>query len=367
LSVLETHPGPLAPTACAILTAVKALVALAMFAACRKDAPPAPKVAPLDKPAVAVGIPPLSGGGDRAYVADAAGLVEVAMSGTSQVLAKEAVRWCGADARAGVVWFVTDHGLSVFDLEDRRIYPVIVGDLGVRDAENARVGDLAVVIDWGKQKLGGESPVQFEVGLSLTMTDHPQLAMVMGCEGDRAVYCFGDDERPVPSVAALQAHVKDLSLADPGYVARLAKRGASRSLWSPGQAAARPPAPPKLDRTECSEAPDRCGVLTAVPGHPVWLVVTGNSRGDFFYETRELWDPATSEFVRVANRTIERTTTLPSASSGTDYDGLRVSPSGLSVGGRVFDTTHVIHAPGDGGLTCGWASGGWRIPGPTDR
>src|SRR4051812_41620430 len=92
---------------------VRVLVAIAIWAACTPAAPrPISQVAP-----VATGIPPLPGTGDRAYVADDTGLVEVAPPGTSQVIAKDDVRWCSTDARARVVWFVTERGLFAFDLD----------------------------------------------------------------------------------------------------------------------------------------------------------------------------------------------------------------------------------------------------------
>ena len=369
-SIFGVLDGDVMRRGASVLSSVvmRAMVAMTLCAACGTPAGRGPKPASVDNhAAVTAGVPPLSGGGDRAYVADGSGLVEVAASGASQVLADQGVRWCSADARARVVWFVTDHGLSAFDLDDRTIHPVIVRDLAVHDPEGARIGDLAVIIDWGKEKLGGENILGFDVGVSIAMTDHPQLALTMGCWGDRRVYCYDDKGEPSPSVVALQAHVKDLGLVEPAYVALLAKRGEGRSLWSPKPPAPSPPAPPALDRTRCHEIPEQCGELTAVPGQPVWLVVTDNSRGDYFDQTRELWDPVTGEFVRVADHRIVRSRQVPSENApSTNYGGLRVSPAGLSFDATVFDTTHVIYAPKEeGGVACGWASGGWRIPGPT--
>jgi len=315
---------------------------------------------------VAAGIPPLPGDGDRAYVADATGLVEVAASGISQVIAKDGVRWCGADARGQVVWFVTDHGLRAFDLADRRIHPVIARDLAVHDAEGVEIGELALIIAWGKEQLGGESQVEFDVGVSIAMTAQPKLAMVIGCEGDRSVYCYDEHQQPSPSVVALQAHVKDLALVDPAYLGVVAQRGATRTLWSPPPSPKRPPTPPAIDRKRCSESPDQCAQLTELPSQPLWLVVTDNSRGDYFHETRQLWDPATGEFVRLdAGKLVRSKREPPDDGAATDYGGLRVAPSGMSISGTVFDATHVIYFSKEGGITCGWASGGWRIPGPT--
>jgi hypothetical protein len=303
---------------------------------------------------------------DRAYVADRTGLIEVAPSGTARVVVRETVTWCSADARARVVWFTTEDGLSAFDLDERKVHRVIAGDLGAHGAGGIRVGEVVPVIDWGNERLGGENPLAFDVGIAIAMTTPPRLAMVMGCEGDRAVYCYGEHDRPSPSVVALQVRARELELAAPAYLAALAKRGALGSLWSPAPAATPPPAPPKLDAERCTEAPHQCGELTAVPTHPLWLVVTDNSRGDYFHQSRALWAPATGEFLRVAAGKLERATSPPSdRDSSTDYGGLRVAPAGLSIDGAVFDATHVIYSPAAPGTTCGWASGGWRIPGPT--
>ncbi len=325
---------------------------MALCAACGHPSPP-----PVANRAV-------GDSGDHAYVADSSGLVEVSPSGTSEVVASGSIGWCAADARSRVVWFVTDHGLAAFDLDDRRIHPVIAANLAVRDADNNQYGELAVILDWGKEKLGGEDRLAFDVGVSIAMTARPRLTMAMGCDGDRAVYCFDEHARPTPAILALQAHAKRLVLADRGYVARLAERGAQRSLWSPPTTRAPAPPSPEVDRARCSEDPEQCGELTAVPAQSLWLVVTDNSRGDYFHQSRSLWDPATGEFLRVVDGKLERAPEVP-ADASTDYGGLRVSPAGMSIDGVVFDATHVIYRPRDEGITCGWASGGWRIPGPT--
>jgi hypothetical protein len=145
-----------------------------------------------------------------------------------------------------------------------------------------------------------------------------------------------------------------------------------------------PPAPPKkkpaVDKKRCEEA-STCGELTAIPGSPLWLVQTANSRGDYYHETRNLWDPATGEYVRRDGAKLVRSKAVPpdgDAGTDTDYGGLRISTSGLlSHGGAIFDAAKVHYAPrdqGDGGegsaggsaISCGWTDGGWRIAGPTD-
>lgn len=328
--------------------------------------PPAGAAAAAPAPPAGPVVPPLPGGGERAYVAGPGGLVEVSTAGGSQVIAPAAT-WCDADARASVVWFVSPAGLQAFDLTDRRVHPVVRG----------AYGELEPIIDWGAQRLGGESKVLFDVGAALRLASGaPALELEMGCEGDRAVYCFGDDgATPTDEVARLRQAVGNLRLADPAYAAQLARRGARGSLWTPPPAPPAPPArKPAVDRRQCEDR-STCGALTAIPGSPLWLVQTANSRGDYYHETRELWDPATGEYVRQSGARLARTRAAPpDTTGGTDYRGLRVSPAGaLSYGGAVFDAARVHYAPPAGSdsdgeaLSCGWAGGGWRIAGPTDN
>lgn len=131
-----------------------------------------------------------------------------------------------------------------------------------------------------------------------------------------------------------------------------------------------PPVPPKAPRSpkvpkeQCSEEPQDCGKLTAIPGSPLWLVTTANSRGDFYSETRELYDPGTGEFVRFNGSALERS--KKSLGEGPDWQDLRISPSGtFTYGGAVFDGAKVIHGStlDDSVRSCGWATGGWRMSG----
>ena len=320
---------------------LRASLTLALLAACGDRQAAGPRVArPItsepgpgpsnqassDAPPPSAPVPALPGGGERAFVADATGLVEVSTSGGSQVVALVA-SWCAVDARANVVWYVDGGGLHAFDLADRRKRTIIEGELG----------EIAVIIDWGEQQLGGESALAFDVGAALRLAGTtPALEVEMGCEGDRAVYCFEEDlETPIPRVAETQRLAGTLELADPAYVATLASRGKQGSLWSPPPV---PPAMPKkkpaVDKKQCTEDPEACGTLTAIPASPLWLVQTANSRGDYYHETRTLWDPATGEFLRHDGARLVRSKTPPPTDADTDYAGLRASPSGvLSFGG----------------------------------
>ena len=351
--------------------APRASLILALLAACggagagstppTGTAPTQPSSGPAAPPPPSAPVPALPGGGERAFVIDGAELVEVSTAGGSRPIAP-AGSWCAVDARANVVWFTAGDGLHAFDLADRRARTIIQGELAD-----------AVIIDWGKQQLGGESKLDFDVAAALRLSGKPALEVELGCDGDRAVYCFEEDlETPTPEVAAKQQLARKLKLADPAYAATLASRGKQGSLWSP------PPVPPVMPKRKPTVAPKQCtdqptcGTLTAIPGSPLWLVETANSRGDFYHQTRELWDPSAGEYVRPDGAGLDRSKTpardgMPDA---TDYGGMRVSPSGtLTHDGYVFDAAKVHYAPkkpDESPLSCGWASGGWRIPGPTD-
>lgn len=333
----------------------------------RDTSPPAAggSAAPADAPPPpGAPVSALPGGGERAYVADATGLVEISTAGGSQVIGP-AASWCSVDARANVVWFVADDGLHAFDLADRRVRTIIKGSLL----------NLEVIIDWGGQHLGGESGLEFEVAAALELAGaKPAIEMVMGCDGDAVFSCFEEDlKTPRPEVAARQRLVGTLRLADPTYVASLASRGKQGSLWTPPPM---PPAMPKqkptVDAKQCEDR-STCGALTAMPASPLWLVQTANSRGDFYHETRELWDPSTGKYLRVDGaRLVWSKTPPPSDVTATDHGGLRVSPAGhLTFGGAVFDSSKVYYAPRvpeeHSATSCGWAGGGWRIAGPTDH
>ena len=351
----------------------RASLALAVLAACgggkttarapQPTQPPSGQAAVPEAPPPSAPVPALPAGGERAFVIDEPGLVEVSTAGGSQTIAP-ATAWCAVDARANVVWFVAPDGLRAFDLTDRRTRTIIKRPLEV----------LAVIIDWGQQQLGGESGLGFDVAIALQLAGKPTLEVVMGCEGDAAFSCFedGDPEKPNEDVAARQRLAGTLKLADPAYVAQLAARGKQGSLWSPPPT---PPAMPKkkptVDKKRCEDT-SSCGALTAIPASPLWLVQTANSRGDFYHETRTLWDPATGEYVRRDGAKLVRSKALPAAGDAdSDYGGLRVSPTGvLTIDGAIFDGAKVHYATksAEAGVptSCGWVGGGWRIPGPTD-
>ncbi len=324
--------------------------------------------APTDDWKLPPAVKALAGAGPHAFVADSHGLVEVATGAApaSLVVTPGSIRWCNVDARGQVVWFLRDTHLFAFDLVDRSVHRVVRG--GFDESTSTPI------ISWGSQQLGGESHVDFQVAPALVMTTPAEITAEIGCEGDAAYYCYEEPAADSPvlnaDLAEERARILALVIADPAYVAAVVTRGATGSLWTAPPTPPKPPSKqPRVDRNACSEDADACGQLSAIPGNSLWSVVVGNSRGDFYYEVRALWDPATGEYLDFASGTIGRSRDVPTG--GRDLRGLRASPSGgLTIDGVVFDSKNVYYTPTGGDdtapMSCGWTDGGWRVPGPHD-
>lgn len=325
-------------------------IALVLTLAACGATPSTPTVVHGDPPRAVPGVPALAEAGPHAFVGNEHGIVEVGATGHTQAITADPPSWCAVDARAQVVWFATASGVSAFDLVERRVHPIVTGD----------IGSTTIAIDHGTEHLGANSPVDYDVALAIHLTAKPGVGSQIGCDGDAAVYCYNDDDKLKPMLVERQQTLDALRPADPAYLATLVARGAKRSLWSPPPTPPAPPAAPAVHRAACTADATRCGELTAIPGSALWLVTTANSRGDFFHETRELWDPRTGEFVTLADGALVRAK-RPRGEGG-DFSELRIATSGLlSIAGVVFAPDRLIFALPDG-MTCGWTDG-WRIRG----
>ena len=131
--------------------------------------------------------------------------------------------------------------------------------------------------------------------------------------------------------------------------------------------AAAPPSPePELVRTvprePCTEEPGDCGRAVRLPGTPYWQVVVANSRGDFFHETVQLYDPDAAEFFDP--RDPRARSRQPLAESGETFTPAWVSPSGE----LALDHDTLVRL--EGGIVasgfdqvCGFWGGGWEVVG----
>jgi len=148
------------------------------------------------------GVPAIDEDGDRRYVTEKRdGLVEVAPSGARQPIASPPIHWCAIDDKVRVVWFTSSDGLSVFDLDDRELYAITLGD----------VEDVVIDIDHGNER----SSVT-ELTLVVEVSDTPALHVVLPVDAS-------------PELRARREQLASLTLQDPMYLASLHARGAASS------------------------------------------------------------------------------------------------------------------------------------------
>lgn len=267
------------------------------------------------------------------------------------------IAWCATDARGRVVWFQKGEAktLHAFDLVDRTVHDVIATDM-----EN-----VTPAVVWKEERLGAEDALEYDVAAEIHLeTKPPSLAIEMGCDGDRAWYCYEDDmETPNQEVAATIARGKSLTFADAAYLSAVALRGAGVSLPAVPTAST-PPTAPVLDQARCEEGPN-CGTLYAIPGSTLWLVETANSRGDFYHSSRELWDPATKQFVSVVAGKLARS--AEPFGAGVDYERMLASNGRVMHQGAIFDASAVRYSPVDEfARSCGFATVNWHIAPATE-
>jgi hypothetical protein len=317
-----------------------------------------------------------SGDADVAVVGTPRGLVQIGLAtGKARALVPGAsVSWCAVDDRARVVWFTTAEGDG--DTFALHWYDVVAGGASRTVFRGAPTGLSEVVIDHGDAgRIGGTDPVSFFVGVRVDMSPPPAIRAEIGCDGDAWHYCFegGEDvdveDAPLlPEYEELRKAADALALVDGDALAALVDRSRSRTLWPPRPPEPEESAPPLrvagVPDSRCAEEPDSCGRATPLAGTAYWLVVIDNARGDFFHETRSLYDPATRQFFRADDPAVRS----PAVIDGAAVEGLYVSPSGAggAIGGRVVDFRRGVVWQSEEANVCGWLGGGYRVGGPRD-
>jgi len=274
------------------------------------------------------------------------------------------VDWCRVDPRAGVVWYrhrppgdlgIVGPGIISFvDLEGDGP-PVTV----------AEKMPEKVVIQYSDEVLGQPPLHQFQEGVAILMEDPPRLDAILGCDGDMAVYCFGDDVIDIEP-ARKRALAKDRkAMARKPFlgaeaVAGLVARGKGRRAV-PSEAP-RGPEPERVTTVpaeSCEAMPDECGKAKRLPGTPYWQVVVSNSRGDFYYEALGLYDPVEKVFFDPTDPKARG----PVPTSSEPFIPTWVSPSGTRAmnGSTLVELAGGTLATGLGGA-CGFWGGGWESP-----
>jgi hypothetical protein len=313
--------------------------------------PSASEPSPLPPPRTG-GLPPSP---DLAVVVTGEGVVALDANGqrVRRVANETDVSGCRVDPVGRVLWL--RHGeqgtISLVDLEsDAPPMPVI---------ERA---PETVIIAYPGLELGRPEAHMFQEGVVVHM-EGPRVEAVLGCDGDMAYACFGDELEDFEAAHAKRLAELRTALESPPPIGR-------DVLAAVFQRSAAPDPPPRprspepervrtVPRGPCTEIPEDCGTATRLAGTPYWRVVVANGRGDFFHETHQLYDPEAAEFFDP--RDPKARSRQPLAGSGETFVPTWVSPSG------ALALDHDVLVRFDEGIVasgfdrvCGFWGGGWE-------
>lgn len=383
--------------------------------AARTPTPPPAAAAPTL--AVSPATRPAQPGEDVAILATTDALVRVSTRDKSMTeLAHEHVTWCAVDNRAQAIWYLTAQAiptphqpesrgaamlaLKVIDLAELPEHSApltVVPPTRVRSSSP----ELRPVVSYGDAATVGDELSDFSAGilLQLNLAPRPRLRVELTCDGDAAWYCYQMDKEqeqlpgptenspdnstekwwPVnPDIAATLKDLKRMRLQQPDKLAALARRGAGRRQWldekdgNPNQngdknsESSRPlPKVKSVLQKACEEG--GCGEAKVIPGTPYWAVVVASSRGDFFHETQQFYDPARKRFFDPrrpglsAPRPLakEKEAVLKPGDDAHSLSSMLIARSGQSLlmDGELigFDRGVVFK----GQRVCGFVGGGW--------
>lgn len=242
----------------------------------------------------------------HAFVMEQGVLRRLSADGTTRHAAKvPGATECDVDAEHGVVWLVTRDKIATFDLDDTKLHTVAThsafAKAGDEFAWRIQLNDASA--PYPRTLAGHANGMDSCVALAVSLGSKPSVGATIIAEGDREVFCFDDEDFDVEmskrklnvDERALQTAYNTAKLTNAAYLGVLDKRRKSGRPSRPKLVA--PPTPTVgVDKTRCDEAPDDCGNATYVGGGRLWSVVTDNSRGDFFYESTQIYDSTTKSF-----------------------------------------------------------------------
>jgi len=354
---------------------------------CREDAPPparagaVPRAAPevtkpevtkpeVTKPEVTKpdgddpsAAPEAAGPKDAAaIILDDTGLQRLTRDGAKTLIAANAYDECDVDETHHVVWLASETELAYYDQAKGKL---------VKAATFTKAPEPLDTLSWRVQWRETDGFARDVAGTADGLNDCVALVLELGktvtlgggtvSEGDRDWYCFEDetigDDKPVllEEPKKLAAHYDQAKLVAKAELAALAKRRTTKV----GKTTERPtpPAPPvvKVDKSGCLDYPDACGTVSYAGGERLWWVTTANDRGDFFYETRQLYDAKTKRWWIPEKDTWTKTPPSDEDSTG---DLLEPSPDrtwGL-FGDKLVTLTQPKVTGAYAGAFCGWES-----------
>jgi hypothetical protein len=238
----------------------------------------------------------------RALVLTDGKLLRLARDGSTEPVVDAAgSAWCDVDEDHRVVWLVSTREVSAYDSRNGKLHPIARG-FAVPPAPEWnfawQVHHQPPDAPISMQTAGNADGLEHCVALAITIGPKPRAGGEVIADGDRVWYCFddpGESEKLDEDAAPLKRGYDRAELVDAAFLVELdARRESEGPRERPTLVA--PPAPtPKVDPNACEEEPN-CGSVDYVGGSRVWWVVTSNARGDFYHETRALYDAKTSEF-----------------------------------------------------------------------
>jgi len=203
---------------------------------------------------------------------------------------------CYADAVHKVVWMIGSKGVATFDTVDGKHHLVAETDVSI---ELFAVQSYTDPTDpFPATNAGNVREVDHCVALVVSIGAEPTVGGVVVGEGDRLFDCYDDveSEHLAPDYVVYMERYNSIQTFDINYLKSLEARR-RKSGAQPEQDDSKTPAKPTVDipKSQCTADPDDCGKVSYVGGR-FWSVITGNDRGDFYYEYRQLYDATTREF-----------------------------------------------------------------------
>lgn len=239
-------------------------------------------------------------GPDSVLWADANGMyVSDAEGNLKEKISDKGADWCALDHRMGLLWFERGDEIYAWDLESPASLSVPKPIVSFGD-EDQHVPLIIKHID--DQRWLQPRHHQYQLALEIDLAAQPPRAVTsVGCSGDMSWFCYEnngedeDEERLTEELAQSKASLDALSIQNASWLGQLATRAKGRAQYKAAPAQKEPPSL-ELDRAPCDDDPEECGKALALPGMPYWAVVTENTRGDFYYESWQLYDPKTKQF-----------------------------------------------------------------------
>jgi hypothetical protein len=266
------------------------------------------------------------------------------------------IGWCRTDPRAGVVWFTTRES------DESESWDLAFVDLATPGAAARVVRGLdmpEVAIAYPDEVIDLPAAHRYQLQAVLVLGESPRLEARVGCDGDMGFSCFedSDDDAPEDSEMLLREDLRDqkaaierLTLDAPEHLIALARRALpQRALVGAGELGDKPTV--RVAKKACEALPERCGTSRPVPGTPWLEVVVANTRGDFYYESRQLYDPKKKRFIDPAKPT--KTSAKPFEDG--ELGAFEIGDSGAwLLGDRLVSPTRGLLY--EGRMSCGFAA-----------